>query len=465
MEAEQKYKEYAVLKSNEHTRVCLAEHVRLGHRRIMKTVYKSSTQADTILREALLMKQLKHPCIPEIYDIEERDDCFSVIEEYIPGKSFSSYLQKHHLILREILDFSIQLCELFEYLHGRERAVLHLDLKPDNLIIRDKKLYLIDFGSAKEQSELEDGVSLTGTPGYAAPECYRGWADTGSDLFGIGKLIENMLVHCVCTKKQKKYRSAVLAICRKATSDKSADRYRSATEMKYALMKLQKKRAIAVKNNCLVIGLAGAGRRVGATWFALSYLSYLKKRGWKVLYLECNASGIIGQLREFGLKTAEQRRLLRCNMAEARGEMNGIAWSDFGESCVNSAENGYGIRWEHAHYEQEGYQVILADFGALTTENREMYLETDIPLLFGGGHFWEEENLWKALSILTGDRRVELFFSFLGKQEFAAWTKRLKNRTCRRVPYVDEEKEKKAIKELHALFEEVTELMEVKMMG
>lgn len=98
----------------------------------------------------------------------------------------------------------IQLCSVLAYLHDREPKILHLDLKPDNILVNNGKLYLIDFGSAVEGAGRREG-GLTGTPGFAAPECYQGEAREQSDIFSAGKLMEFMLRKRMPQEAQKSF--------------------------------------------------------------------------------------------------------------------------------------------------------------------------------------------------------------------------------------------------------------------
>ena len=92
--------------------------------------------SDTILREARLIKNLKHSHIPVIYDIEEDDISICIIEEYISGKSLRSYINDtDNIKTSEICDIAVKLCDILEYLHNCDNEIIHLDIKPDNIII------------------------------------------------------------------------------------------------------------------------------------------------------------------------------------------------------------------------------------------------------------------------------------------------------------------------------------------
>ena len=89
------------------------------------------------------------------------------------------------------------------YLHARKPALLHLDLKPSNMILRrDGRICLTDFGAAMKTEDfagrtgLDKGSSLRrGTPGYAAPELFDVSIipDQRADLYELGAVLYRMI--------------------------------------------------------------------------------------------------------------------------------------------------------------------------------------------------------------------------------------------------------------------------------
>ncbi|MEY2911157.1 MAG: hypothetical protein RLZZ184_466, partial [Cyanobacteriota bacterium] len=79
-----------------------------------------------------------------------------------------------------------ELLPVLQFIHDNQ--VIHRDIKPEN-IIRSKtgKLFLIDFGVSKETSGtiLTRVGTVTGTPGYAPPEQFRGMVYHSSDLYSL----------------------------------------------------------------------------------------------------------------------------------------------------------------------------------------------------------------------------------------------------------------------------------------
>lgn len=149
--------------------------------------------SDTILREARLIKNLKHSHIPVIYDIEEDDISICIIEEYISGKSLRSYINDtDNIKTSEICDIAVKLCDILEYLHNCDNEIIHLDIKPDNIIIDEhNNVKLIDFGSSIHKAGLTQAGMIS--PGYAAPEQYGGKELTyQTDIYSVGMVLKFM---------------------------------------------------------------------------------------------------------------------------------------------------------------------------------------------------------------------------------------------------------------------------------
>lgn len=421
-----KYRIVRTLKKNNDTSVYLAEHIRLRQLRVIKTVRGGCGEENAVLKEAASLKQLAHSGIPKIYDIEEWEDGFSIVEEYIQGESLTSYFLSKNPKKEEIILFMVQLCELLDYLHKRTPPLLHLDLKPDNLLVHEGELYLVDFGSALRKGTNDERAPLTGTPGYAAPECYLGEADARSDIYSEGKLLAYMISKCKGKSAKRKDWRKLEAIADKACRRKPADRYRTAAAMKKALEVLG--RHGGQQRKSCVIGLAGSGRRMGVTHFALAYGAFAQKRGEKVLYLECNESAMAEQA---ALKAEKQK-------GDGLFLYHGVTVAECRGGLSKSGEDGYSVEKEEDYYISCGYSVILEDFGVLTTESLAEFVRADLCLFFAGGKDWELENTWRGLARLSGfEEKVLLLLCYASEKQFCAFSGRLSGISCRRVPFVN----------------------------
>lgn len=152
-------------------------------------------------REAKLLRLLDHPFLPGMIDYAERGEYCYLVMEYIQGKSLGEYLKKgRQFTPEEILRIGNRVLQILIYLHARKPAVYYGDLKPDNLMMNEEgEVYLVDFGSAVLGYERQ-GFDCTGTIGYAAPEQYQGKISFSSDIYALGKTLENL-----CGKKKLRY--------------------------------------------------------------------------------------------------------------------------------------------------------------------------------------------------------------------------------------------------------------------
>ncbi|MCH5272470.1 MAG: serine/threonine protein kinase [Lachnospiraceae bacterium] len=252
-----KYRILRLLANGSGGEVFLAEHKVLGERRVIKRLCKKRPFYRERLKEAHILKQLRHAAIPCIYDIEEDDDASYIIEEDMGGEPLNEVLIRQKCLPTSFIShYSIQLCEIIEYLH--RKGILYLDVKPENLMINGDRLSLIDFGGATDKQGPQRVVF--GTDGFAAPEQYRGEAREYSDVYGIGCIIGVML------GKGKKKGKELNEIYQRCVRPLPSERYQSVSELKEDLQRLcygkQKaggnaKKAGAKENGTYCIGVTG----------------------------------------------------------------------------------------------------------------------------------------------------------------------------------------------------------------
>ena len=129
----------------------------------------------------------KHPQIPDLLAFFPEDGRLYLIQEFIDGQNLLQELQnKGTLKEPEIKTILEKLLPVLQFIHDNQ--VIHRDIKLENIIkSKNGTLFLIDFGVSKETtgSILTRVGTITGNPGFAPPEQFRGIVYHSSDLYSL----------------------------------------------------------------------------------------------------------------------------------------------------------------------------------------------------------------------------------------------------------------------------------------
>ena len=151
------------------------------------------------LREVRLLAKLDHPNIVKIYTFFERHKTAYYVTEYIDGMSLADVVsdyRKHlgYLPQDDLYSLMVRVLDALNYLHSRN--ILHLDIKPDNILVtRDGRPIIIDMGAAREcNADACNGV--VESVGFSPPEqCGSHLKDLGpwTDLYAFGATLYYLL--------------------------------------------------------------------------------------------------------------------------------------------------------------------------------------------------------------------------------------------------------------------------------
>jgi serine/threonine-protein kinase len=149
--------------------------------------------------ERQILAMLDHPNIARLLDGGSTEDGLPYfVMEYIEGEPMDVYCDSHKLNVTERLRLFQGVCAAVSYAH--QNLVIHRDIKPGNVLVRDGVPRLLDFGIAKLLSTELSGQAKTRTgvrpltPEYASPEQVRGEViTTASDVYGLGALLYELL--------------------------------------------------------------------------------------------------------------------------------------------------------------------------------------------------------------------------------------------------------------------------------
>ncbi len=159
--------------------------------------FETSEEADSFLHEARLVAGLDHPHIVPVHDVgRTTDGAIYIVSKFVEGVTLMEKLRGGRLAFRECVRMLIPIAEALH--HAHERQLIHLDVKPGNILIEDRtgSPYITDFGLAvRDQNVRLDGL-IAGTPSYMSPEQARGEGHricVRSDVFALGAILYRML--------------------------------------------------------------------------------------------------------------------------------------------------------------------------------------------------------------------------------------------------------------------------------
>ncbi|MBI2571260.1 MAG: protein kinase [Candidatus Schekmanbacteria bacterium] len=151
---------------------------------------------DRFIREAKTAARLNHPNIVSIHDIGESSRLNYFVMEFVDGQTLTRYLRQNgKMSLKSSVRIGRDVLSAIAYAH--RMGVVHRDLKPDNIMLRETgKPVVMDFGIAMAQglSRITTEGSYVGTAPYMSPEQGKGdQVDARSDIYSMGVVLYEML--------------------------------------------------------------------------------------------------------------------------------------------------------------------------------------------------------------------------------------------------------------------------------
>jgi serine/threonine protein kinase len=239
-------------------------------------------------REARLLNHLRHPALPRVSDHFTDEDGQFIVMEFIPGADLWEMLKEKRVPfpLANVLDWGDQLLDALEYLHGHDPAIVHRDIKPQNLKLTERgAIVLLDFGLAKgTPSHLTTATSPASVFGYSfnyAPleQMQASGTDPRSDLYSLGATLYHLMTNVTppdalsratavlngepdplrpADEVQAQVTEPVARVLAAALAQNAAKRPQTATEMRAALREASRQHTAAAPPP-VVQSIAGVG--------------------------------------------------------------------------------------------------------------------------------------------------------------------------------------------------------------
>src|SRR5215475_3920692 len=162
-------------------------------------------------REARAVSKLNHPNICTLFDVGAEGATNFLVMELLEGETLEQRIKRGPLLLDVALKYAEQITDALAKAH--RAGIIHRDLKPSNIFLTKQGAKILDFGLAKDHTNLEVGPDSThsgspttvvskdtaagtilGTYPYMSPEQLEGkTADARSDIFAFGAVLYEML--------------------------------------------------------------------------------------------------------------------------------------------------------------------------------------------------------------------------------------------------------------------------------
>jgi serine/threonine protein kinase len=151
---------------------------------------------ERFVREARIAARLSHPNVVSVYDAGEDDGRPYIVMECVQGETLSELLAwRGRLPPEEARDLALQAARGLAHAHAA--GLVHRDIKPQNLLLRqDGTLKIADFGIARaaEGTALTQAGTVLGTAAYLAPEQALGEeVGPAADIYSLGAVLYELL--------------------------------------------------------------------------------------------------------------------------------------------------------------------------------------------------------------------------------------------------------------------------------
>ncbi len=146
--------------------------------------------------EARLLSALKHPRVVAILDHFSVSSGQYLVMDLVRGIDLGVLLKQRGtpgLPVDQAIEYTRQTCEALQYVHDQQ--IVHRDVKPQNLILSENGVVLVDFGIARLLDEVEQqGTVGIGTPRFMAPEVFAGGnVSARTDVFSVAATLWTLI--------------------------------------------------------------------------------------------------------------------------------------------------------------------------------------------------------------------------------------------------------------------------------
>lgn len=159
-----------------------------GEEKVLKQLRKSKRKLasgrKSFQDEQAILREITHPCIPQLFHSFVWNDEPFFVMAYIQGKTFEQLIFEEQYVYTEEIAFSI-ICDILRVVsHFHNQGIVHRDLRIPNILTEDGCIYIVDFGLACRMGEKDQREeTFFGEKQYMREVHYR------SDFYALGHFL------------------------------------------------------------------------------------------------------------------------------------------------------------------------------------------------------------------------------------------------------------------------------------
>ena len=216
------------------------------------------------------LRRVRNPNAAVVYDyVYEQGDTY-ILEECLDGRTVLEHLKECRIFSeKETARIILGVCGALEELHGLKPPVVHNDINPSNIMLREDgsvKLFDFDISRLYKRGANQNTV-LFGTEEYASPEHFGyGQSEPRTDIYCLGVTMHKMLTgEGLSSEHRMTYRGGLKSILERCLEFDPKDRYTGIRQLRKDLERFLSSRryvhwgilAVAVLGVCVALVLAG----------------------------------------------------------------------------------------------------------------------------------------------------------------------------------------------------------------
>ncbi len=202
---------------------------------------KNKPMLKRLVFEAQTLARVEHPNIVQVYDVGLQHPFLYIVMQLVRGKTLSAYMRETIVDVESATELVKQISKGLYAAHSK--GVVHRDLKPDNIMMVEDAIKIMDFGLAMDVGKRDElSGMVVGTPFYISPEQWVGTkVDVRSDLYSLGVMFYAM----VCGGKKPFEAGDMKELMRQHVSDAPRPPHevnsKVPVELSYVILKLLEK--------------------------------------------------------------------------------------------------------------------------------------------------------------------------------------------------------------------------------